>query len=90
MSAANQPYSEAQKAMIKKFNAHIREDSSSFAAPSCSARAIEGETHEIPERECSICKGNGFIDVEKHDRVEQEDCRWCGTTGIEPNKCSNA
>jgi hypothetical protein len=37
-----------------------------------------------PKRECSICKGNGFIDVEKYDRVEQEDCRWCGTTGIEP------
>ena len=36
------------------------------------------------KRECSICKGNGFIDVEKYDRVEQEDCRWCGTTGIEP------
>ena len=36
------------------------------------------------KRECSICKGNGFLDVEKYDRVEQEDCRWCGTTGIEP------
>lgn len=33
MSAANQPYTEAQKAMIEKFNAHIRKDSSSFAAP---------------------------------------------------------
>lgn len=33
MSDANQPYSEAQKAMIEKFNAHIREGSSSFAAP---------------------------------------------------------
>lgn len=45
---------------------------------------VLGETHEIPKRECSICKGNGFIDVEKYDRVEQEDCKWCGTTGIEP------
>lgn len=37
-----------------------------------------------PKLECSICNGNGFIDVEKYDRVEQEDCHWCGTTGIEP------
>ena len=38
MSAANQPYTEAQKAMMEKFNAHIREGSSSFAAPTgCAA-----------------------------------------------------
>ena len=33
MSANNQPYSEAQKAMIQKFNAHCCEGPSSFAAP---------------------------------------------------------
>lgn len=37
MSAASQPYSDAQKAMMEKFNAHIREGSSSFAAPAGSA-----------------------------------------------------
>lgn len=40
MSAANQPYSEAQKAMMEKFNAHIREDSSSFAAPTGLAACV--------------------------------------------------
>lgn len=41
------------------------------------------ETIEV-KRDCSICKGNGFLDVAKYDRVEQVDCGWCGTTGIEP------
>lgn len=30
---------------------------------------------------CPICKGYGFIDIEKYDRVEQEDCKFCNTTG---------
>jgi len=34
------------------------------------------------EKECSVCNGNGFIDVEKYDRVEQCDCGFCGGTGF--------
>lgn len=49
MSAANQPYSEAQKAMIEKFNANIREDSSSFAAPT-GLDACVAQWREIQKR----------------------------------------
>lgn len=34
--------------------------------------------------DCKHCKGNGFVDVEKSDRVEQDDCGFCSTTGKEP------
>jgi hypothetical protein len=29
------------------------------------------------KKDCTICKGNGFVDVEKRDHVEQDDCGFC-------------
>lgn len=56
MSAANQPYSESQKAMIEKFNAHIREGSSSFAAPTglAGVKAPKHRRHKFMEH-CGDC-----------------------------------
>jgi hypothetical protein len=34
---------------------------------------------------CQICKGNGFVDVEKNDHVDQDECGYCSGTGLESN-----
>ena len=36
------------------------------------------------QSDCIQCKGWGFVDVEKYDKVEQVDCGFCSSTGIAP------
>lgn len=41
--------------------------------------------HVLPEaKDCPMCEGKGFNDVEKYDMVEQVDCMFCGTSGEQP------
>jgi hypothetical protein len=100
MSANNQPYSEAQKAMIQKFNAHCCEGPSSFAAPTGFGRTVNNTKTMRNERLGEIaynayCAARGWKSVrgEPLPHWQQQDdtlrAAWCDAAEAVAKDISN-